>query len=220
MLLKITISILFFCCALRNDAQVETNSVSDTTITSSIIIDSSTTPLSKDTIAPLKTVKAPHDARIATRRSAIIPGWGQAYNKEYWKIPVVYAALGITAGTFFYNNTWYKRCKFAYELVVDENVDRYNEIDPKLQGLTSDPSSLEFYRNSFRKDRDYSVLYFLLAWGLNVVDATVFGNLKDFDVSDDLSMQLQPIYNPTNRQAEFGLVLSQKNKKATLLPVQ
>lgn len=219
MLLKTAITILSLCCALRNDAQVETNTVSDTSITTLIQIDSITAS-QKDTIANAKIINPPHDARIATRRSAIIPGWGQAYNKEYWKIPIVYAALGITAGTYFYNNTWYKRCRFAYELVVDENVDRYNEIDPKLQGLTSDPSSLEFYRNSFRKDRDYSVLYFLLAWGLNVVDATVFGNLKDFDVSDDLSLQLKPIYNPSNRQTAFGLVLSQRNKQVELLPVR
>ncbi len=219
MLRKISIALFFLCCAMRNDAQVKNDTASDTSITELIPLDS-VSVLQNDTSATAKILKPPHDASIATRRSAIIPGWGQAYNKEYWKIPIVYAALGITAGTYFYNNSWYKRCRFAYDLVVDENVDRYNEIDPKLQGLTSDPSSLEFYRNTFRRDRDYSVLYFLLAWGLNVVDATVFGNLKDFDVSDDLSMQIQPIYNPTNRQTEFGLVLSQKNKKVELLPVR
>lgn len=203
-------------CGIRLQAQ-EKVEINDTT--KAKVIQSDTIPPVADSAQQINAVKAPHDARIATRRSAMIPGWGQAYNREYWKIPLVYAALGITAGTYFYNNTWYKRCKFAYELVVSGETGRYNEIDPKLQGLTGDASSLEYYRNVFRRDRDYSVLYFLLAWGLNVVDATVFGNLKDFDVTDDLSMQLQPGYNPINGQSGVSLVLSQKKSNPDLLPV-
>jgi hypothetical protein len=164
------------------------------------------------------TRKVIHDPRKATRRSALIPGWGQAYNKEYWKIPIVYTVLGITAGTYVYNDTWYKRCRLAYDIVSSGEVDRYDEIDSRLQGLITQPATLEFYRNIFRRDRDYSVLYFLLAWGLNVVDATVFGHLKDFDVSDDLSLSIQPTFNPTNRQPVMGLVISKKSNQINLLP--
>lgn len=212
---RIIFFLFILSCGSRLQAQEKVDA-NDSTKAEIILLDSIKSV--EDSAQQIKLVKAPHDARIATRRSAIIPGWGQAYNREYWKIPVVYAALGITAGTYFYNNTWYKRCKFAYEIVVSGDTDRYDEIDPKLQGLTADASSLEFYRNTFRRDRDYSVLYFLLAWGLNVVDATVFGNLKDFDVSDDLSMELQPLYNPSNRQSGVSLVLSQKNSKPVRLP--
>lgn len=210
----LVIVVFMFCCFCVQ-AQ-DQSGLFDTTRSELILLDSIKPYADSTQLA--KPAKVPHDARIATRRSAIIPGWGQAYNQEYWKIPVVYAALGITAGTFFYNNTWYKRCKFAYEIVVSGETDRYGEIDPKLQGLTGDASSLEFYRNVFRRDRDYSVLYFLLAWGLNVVDATVFGNLKDFDVTDDLSLELQPQYNPANRQSGVSLVFSQNNSKPVLLP--
>src|SRR5207249_5829000 len=52
--------------------------------------------------------------RKATIRSAIIPGWGQAYNKKYWKIPLVYGALGTTAVIFFYNITTYRDLRFAF----------------------------------------------------------------------------------------------------------
>ena len=52
--------------------------------------------------------KYPHIPRIATRRSLIIPGWGQAYNREYWKIPLVYAALAIPVYTYIYNTNYYK----------------------------------------------------------------------------------------------------------------
>src|SRR5215210_6727685 len=71
-----------------------------------------TTKTKKDTLLR-------HSPSKATLRSALIPGWGQAYNKEYWKIPLVYAVVGIPAGFFVYNNTWYKRTKRAFEIRVN-----------------------------------------------------------------------------------------------------
>ena len=127
-------------------------------------------------------VKKKHDPHKATRRSAIIPGWGQAYNHEYWKIPIVYGALAVPASLFIYNNKWYQRTKDAYNILV--NGGDTSKIDPKLKGFQL--HILQYYRNAFRKNRDYSALFFLLVWGLNVADATVFAHLKDFDVSDDL----------------------------------
>jgi hypothetical protein len=72
----------------------------------------------KDTIK----IAPKHDPRKATFRSAVLPGWGQAYNKEYWKIPVVYGALGVTAGFYFYNDSWYKKSKKAYEIRVSKDT--------------------------------------------------------------------------------------------------
>lgn len=150
-----------------------------------------------------------HSPRKATLRSAMIPGWGQAYNKEYWKIPLVYGVVGIPAGFFIYNNTWYKRSRKAFEIRITNDTNRVSEIHPDLQGLNAE--SLRFYRNQFRRDRDYSILYFLAAWGLQVVDATVFGHLKEFDVSDDLSFQIKPGYSPTANTSGLSLVLAVKN---------
>jgi len=129
----------------------------------------------KSAVKPDSASKRTHDPRKATLRSAIIPGLGQAYNHEYWKIPIVYGALSIPAATFVYNNNWYQRTKQAYNILVNNPADT-NKINPKLKGLSVE--SLQYYRNTFRKDRDYSVVFFLFAWGLNVVDATVFGHLK------------------------------------------
>ncbi len=155
-----------------------------------------------------------HNPKIATRRSLILPGWGQAYNKEYWKIPIVWGALGTAAGFWIYNNKWYRKTRFAFELVVDTVTGRYNEIDPKLidsrSGLPFTASTLQFYRNDFRKNRDYSLLYFIVLWGLNVADATVFAHLKEFDVSNDLSLRVKPNLNPLNRSAGFSLSLTAK----------
>jgi hypothetical protein len=158
-----------------------------------------------------------HNPRIATRRSLILPGWGQAYNKEYWKIPVVWGALGTCIGFWIYNNTWYHRTKFAYSLVVDTATSRYGEIDRRLintrTNLPLDALSLQSYRNEFRKNRDYSLLYFLGAWALNVADATAFAHLKQFDVSDDLSLKVKPALNPFNRSAGLSLSLSAKQPR-------
>ncbi len=158
--------------------------------------------------------KAAHDPRKATLRSAIIPGWGQAYNREYWKIPIVYGALSIPAATFVYNNNWYHRTQTAFNILVNRGDTL--SINPKLKGLSS--QSLQYYRNAFRKDRDYSVLFFLLAWALNIADATVFAHLKDFDVSRDLSMHIQPDYNINSKSPSLGFVFNYNSTKKKILP--
>ncbi len=149
--------------------------------------------------------------RKAAIRSAILPGWGQVYNKKYWKVPLVYAAIGIPAYTFFYNKQWYEKTRDAAKVLASgDTSDFRNRVDPKLFIFFTTPeqlSSLLNYRNQFRRDMDYSVLFFLLAWGLNVVDATVDAHLKGFDVSDDLSLKIQPRFD---RGAGIAIVLNFK----------
>lgn len=154
-----------------------------------------------------------HDPRIATRRSAILPGWGQAYNKQYWKIPLAYGIIAIPVGTYIYNNNTYKKLKFAYEARYKQAQGDPSDvpfIDPELTGLSID--NLINYRNAYRRDRDYSVLFFLLAWGFQVVDATVFAHLKEFDVSNNLSMQLRPRLDPISRNAGLSLTFQLRSK--------
>lgn len=151
-----------------------------------------------------------HSPRKATFRSAVLPGWGQAYNKQYWKIPLVYTALGIPTGLFFYNNKWYKKTREAYDIRFNGDSSRFGEIDRKLEPISTE--SLRYYRNEFRRNRDYSVLFFLLAWGFNVADATVFGHLKNFDVSEDLSLRINPTIN-ANGSKGLSLVLAPREIK-------
>jgi len=161
---------------------------------------------------------ATHNPRIATRRSAMIPGWGQAYNKEYWKIPLVYGLLAIPTAAYFYNNNYYKKTKFAYEAKIKAaalDSSDYAAIDPELINLST--GSLQNYRNSFRRDRDYSILWFVLAWGLQIVDATVFAHLKQFNVSRDLSMQIHPQLNPVTKTPAFTLAFQFREEKKTAL---
>jgi len=150
-------------------------------------------------------------ARKVAIRSAIIPGWGQATNKKYWKIPIVYAALGITSYVFFDNISVYREYRFAYNARIQAqshtlDSTAYNTLDP-LYKLIS-PESIRNARDEFRRYIDYSVLVFIAFWGLNVVDAAVDGHLKSFDISPDLSLKIKPVINPVLRTAGVGMVLT------------
>ncbi len=156
-----------------------------------------------------------HSPKIAARRSAILPGWGQAYNKKYWKIPIVYGALGVSTGFFFYNLKNYRDTRFAYQAKYKASLPAgqrdstdYPKIKPKLEPL--DQETLRYYRNEFRRDVDYSVLVFILLWGLNVIDATVDAHLKTFDVSPDLSFKIKAGYSEIGETHGLSLVLFRK----------
>lgn len=156
-----------------------------------------------------------HNPRRAARYSLMLPGLGQAYNKQYWKIPIVYGILAIPASTFIYNNDFYNKTKFAYEAkfkAANGDATDIPKIDPALTNLSM--ASLQSYRNIFRKDRDYSILWFVLAWGLNVADASVSGHLKEFDVSSNLAMSVKPTIQPSTQQTGFTLQLHFKNGRA------
>lgn len=151
-----------------------------------------------------------HSPRVAAIRSALLPGLGQIYNKKYWKLPIVYGALGTCAGVFLYNLGNYKNTRFAYTVKYNMRVNRtdsalFSQIKPNLQPLSEE--SLRFYRNQFRRDIDYSALFFILLWGLNVVDASVDAHLKSFDVGPDLSLRVKPGYSELAGTNGLSIVL-------------
>jgi hypothetical protein len=161
-----------------------------------------------DTIISSKidTAKKRSPASKAALRSAIIPGWGQAYNKKYWKIPIVYGALAVPVVTFTYNLNWYQKTRYAYTVKYTKDTANFSNIDPQLQPLSTE--SLRVYRDDFRRNMDYSVIAFLILWGLNVVDAAVDGHLKDFNVNDDLSIRIKPGYSPMANTNGLSIVLN------------
>lgn len=153
---------------------------------------------------------AAHNPKKAALRSAILPGLGQIYNKKYWKLPIVYGGLGVCGGIFFYNLTNYKDTRFAYRVKYNMRVNRtdsalFSLVKPNLKPLPEE--NLRYYRNQFRRDIDYSVLFFMLLWGLNVVDAAVDAHLKSFDVSPDLSLRIKPGYSDMARTNGISLQL-------------
>jgi hypothetical protein len=149
-----------------------------------------------------------YNPRIATYRSAILPGWGQATNKKYWKIPVVYAALGTTTYIFLRNVKQYNEAKNAYINAIDNDPSNDYLIPQPYFSVKNQPDRIKTFRNQVRQNVDYTVLFFILFWGLNVVDATVDAHLKTFDVSDDLSLQIKPGYSQLANTNGISIVLN------------
>lgn len=172
--------------------------------------DSTPAVIKKSTINRYDSATKAHSPKVAALRSAIFPGLGQIYNKKYWKLPIVYGAMGVSAGVFFYNLGQYKDTKFAYRVKYNMRVNKtdsalFSSIQPNLVPLSEE--SIRFYRNQFRRDIDYSAIIFLLLWGLNVVDATVDAHLKSFDVSPDLSLHFKPGYSELAQTNGLSVVL-------------
>jgi hypothetical protein len=136
-----------------------------------------------------------YNPNIAIRRSAFVPGWGQATNKKYWKIPIVYGALGTTTYLFFHNVKQYKESKEAYILATDGDPSNDHLIKEPYYTVRNQPDRIRNFRNQVRQNVDYSALFIVLFWGLNVVDAAVDAHLKTFDVSDDLSLGIKTGYS-------------------------
>ncbi|MEO6682958.1 MAG: DUF5683 domain-containing protein [Ginsengibacter sp.] len=177
-----------------------------------LILDGTRKDTSFKSVLGLDTVLSKkHNPKVAIFRSAVLPGWGQAYNKKYWKIPIVYGALGTTVAVFLFNIKTYNELRQAVIYKSDTIPQNDLLIPPEFRNLRV--QDLQLFRNAYRQYIDYSVLVFLLAWGLNVVDAAVDAHLKAFDVSRDLSLKVKPSFDYLTNTSGVSLVLTFKDKK-------
>lgn len=182
-----------------------------TTVQDTLIMDGTKVDTSGKNVLALDTALSKRfDPKKAIFRSAVLPGWGQAYNKKYWKIPIVYAALGTSAAVFFSNINTYNELRQAVIYKADNDPSNDLLIRPEWRGARLE--TLQSFRNSYRQYVDYSALAFLLLWGLNVVDAAVDAHLKAFDVSDDLSIKIKPAYNYQTNTSGVSIVFSLRDK--------
>ncbi len=180
-----------------------------------IILKSNKADTSGKSLLASDTALKKFNPKTAMLRSAILPGWGQWYNKKYWKIPIIYGALGTTAYVFFYNLNTYKDLRNAVIYRSRATHADSMRVAPNLQYLTN--QDLRLNRNIFRQNIDYSVLVFLGFWALNVVDATVDAHLKAFDVSPDIGMKIQPgLSNMNNPGVSFVFFFKEKNSNPLL----
>lgn len=132
--------------------------------------------------------------------SAIVPGLGQAYNKRYWKIPIVYGAIG--TGIYFYstNNSEYHRYRDAYK-------QRLKGLDDEFKGQYNDATLISAQR-TFQRNRDLSLIVTIGLYVLNIVDANVDAHLKQFNVSDDLSFRPEIYPSDFSQQQNLGLTMT------------
>lgn len=143
--------------------------------------------------------------RAAALLSMVIPGAGQAYNKKWWKIPVVWGALGGMAyGTFSTQKT-YHELRDSYKLLVDGDPNTNPTESPYN---TFDASRTKSYRDTFRGYTEKWFLALGVTYLLSVTDAFVDAHLAKFDVSDDLTMKFKPSFETSNGLPVFGLGIS------------
>ncbi len=112
--------------------------------------------------------------------SLMLPGLGQYYTEEYWKIPLFTGTCLTTGILFFYYNNEFNSTSNLYDQAVETGAPS-NVI-----------TSLRSQREAYRDNRDLSGLIFVLSYALAAVDAYVGAHLFDFDISDDLSMSIRP----------------------------
>ncbi|WP_424268531.1 DUF5683 domain-containing protein [Eudoraea sp.] len=148
--------------------------------------------------------------------SAILPGLGQIYNKRYWKVPIVYAAIGLGVYAYMYNDDLYDRFRTAFKrrkagFVDDEFYDiNGSGIVPGSPDLSDE--ALQDAQERYQRDRDLALFITLGLYALNIIDANVDAHLKQFNVDDDLSMDIQPYldYDPIYSNPSYGVALTIK----------
>lgn len=135
--------------------------------------------------------------------SAVLPGLGQAYNGKYWKVPIVYTALGV--GVYFYtsNDRQYDRYRTAYKqrLAGQTNDEFSNEDGEPIVSTNGLIDAQRFYQ----RNKEISVLVTLGLYALNIIDANVDAHLRQFNVSEDLSLKPSLDYDRFSGQAGYGL---------------
>jgi hypothetical protein len=134
-----------------------------------------------------------HSPTKATLMSTFLPGLGQAYNKKYWKIPIIYAGLGIMGYFIYYNCDLYIDYKCAY---IESSQGTMNGSYSYLVNKYSTDELLS-YRENYRRNLEISIIFTVLWYGLNILDATVDAHLYTFNITDNLSMKIEPALLPS-----------------------
>ena len=142
-----------------------------------------------------------HSPKKATIYSAILPGLGQAYNKKYWKIPLIYIGFGVIGYFIDWNNGYYQLNKTAYKDLTDDDktTNSFLKLEAAKYYDLNNPTSFNNFKDGllkrqdyYRRNRDLLIISMVGFYGLNIIDASVDANLFDFDISDDLSLKWQP----------------------------
>ncbi|MBQ9295589.1 MAG: hypothetical protein IJ204_00145 [Paludibacteraceae bacterium] len=165
------------------------------------------------------------DAIKAVWLGAILPGAGQIYNKSYWKLPIVYGAFMGCGYAISWTQNRYSSYKTAYlDLYHDNEAGTVSEDASKsyiavipdgydlerVGGATTWMGTLKNRQSIYRRYRDYSILATVIVYALSLIDAYVDAQLFDYDISPDLTLNIEPqiYYDPQHQQsAELKLAI-------------
>ncbi|MEG0795392.1 MAG: DUF5683 domain-containing protein [Odoribacter sp.] len=187
-----------------------------------------------DTVMTIEQIiKKPHSPHRATIIAMILPGSGQIYNKQWWKVPILYAGIAADLYGIVWNNNRFKEYRNAYVDWVQylsakaENPDTpyptnpsWDKIpkafdvqnDPYLktsQGQTWFKNTLGNRKTNFKRNRDLCYIVMAAIYAVNIIDATVYAHFYDFEIDDNLSLNVCPTssYNPLSG-GSLGLTLT------------
>mgnify|MGYP001161461891 FL=1 len=135
----------------------------------------------------------------ASRLSAIIPGLGQVYNKQYWKVPVIYGGFTVIGHYIKFNNDMYKEFNRA---LIYETDDIESTVNPFPN---FNRNSLERNMEFWRRNRDLLIIFTGVYYLLNIADAHIFSHLKDFNTSNDITFKIEPSFKKINHSNVIGL---------------
>lgn len=205
---------LFFFLLLANLASAQVDSTATDSLSLEDIAPENYTPKAEriytdSIVAGDKSVEqGDHSPSKAAMLSSTFPGMGQVYNKKYWKVPIVYAAMGAAVYAIIWNQDQYKIYEQAFYSQIDND-----QSNDQFAGVYDQRQLIEL-QNFYRQQRDLSIILGAVAYGLNVLDAYVDAHLFYYDVSDDLSLRWEPtIMNNQNLSAlsfGFGVTLTFK----------
>ena len=163
------------------------------------------------------------EAKRAMWMALVLPGAGQIYNRKYWKLPIIYGGFVGCAYAITWNNQMYHDYSQAYLDIMDDdpNTQSYNQF--LHLGATIDESNIDRYKEIFRKRkdkfrrwRDMGVFVMIGVYAFSVIDAYVDASLSEFDISDDLTLRVEPTVmndkrtNNPFKSASLGLQCSLK----------
>ena len=142
-----------------------------------------------------------YNPKKATKLSAVLPGLGQVYNKQYWKLPVIYGGYAVIGHYIKFNNDMYHEFKNALTYEIDDNVSTINPF-PNFSR-----NSLERNMDFWRRNRDMLIIFTGVYYLLNIIDAHVFAHLNEFDTNSDLSIKIEPNIKKINTNNLVGVSL-------------
>ncbi len=145
--------------------------------------------------------------RTVLLRSLVLPGWGQATNKQYWVIPIVYSAAVGGVYTIWWNNDRYKFYKsFLSQIIIEKKTEVYIPVKGELRGPFVQ-TQIEPAVKAYRRQRDLSWIGIAVGWTLQAIQANVSAHLKGFDMNEDISIKLEPALESSSFGTSAGVKL-------------
>ncbi len=153
----------------------------------------------------MKTKVKRHSVGRAVWMSAVLPGLGQVYNRKWWKVPIIYAGFAGLGYAIGFNADKFNTYSSAYRLRVDGDTNTIDEFAD-----TYSESNLVTLKDFYKRTLDLSIIFTAVLYALNIIDAAVDAHLFEFDVSDDLTMRVDPVLKLSQNRSETfsGLAIS------------